>query len=69
MRTGLFGIEALGREPTRVGGRRVSLSRTVADRRRARDDSNGEVDKSGRDGKDAAPRPAPPLPLTRRRLG
>jgi hypothetical protein len=51
MRTGLFDIEALGREPKRVGGRSASLTRARArgDRRRARDVSFGEVDRSGRD--------------------
>jgi hypothetical protein len=49
MRTGLFDIEALGREPKRVGGRSASLTRALADRRRARDVSYGEVDRSGRD--------------------
>ena len=57
MRTGLFDIEALGREPTRAGGRRVSLSRAVADRRWARNVSYGEVEKSGRDN-EATPRRA-----------
>jgi hypothetical protein len=49
MRTGLYDIEALGREPARVRVRSTSSTRRLKDRRAARDVGAGESDKRGRD--------------------
>jgi hypothetical protein len=45
MRTGLFGIEALGHEPNRVGPRRVRWTRATALIHREPDKARAEADR------------------------